>query len=171
MHIRNVRSAWPILGLAFAVSACGFRPLYAPSGSTNAELSKIFVDIIPNRDGQLLRQALQERLDGNGLNDKSYELQVQFSMQYSVEGVQQDTSITRNRYIGTAHWVLRKPGPFGAKIASGTASSLDGSNAINSQFFYGDLSGEAINRRMSDALAGAIADKLAAYFRSHETPA
>jgi LPS-assembly lipoprotein len=170
MHIRNVLSGLPVLGLALAVSACGFRPLYAPSGRTNAELSKVFVAVIPNRDGQLLRQALQEHLDGSGLSDKSYVLQVQYSMQYSSEGVQQDSSISRNRYIGTAHWVLRKPGLLGEKIASGTASSLDGSNAINSQFFYGDLSSEAISRRMSDALASAIADKLAAYFRSHETP-
>jgi LPS-assembly lipoprotein len=165
-RIRNVS-----LALALAASACGFRPLYAPSGSTNAELSKVFVDTIPNRDGQLLRQALQEQLDGSGLSDKSYVLQVQFSLAYSVEGIQQDTSISRNRYIGTAHWVLRRPGPLGEKITSGVASSLDGSNAINSQFFYGDLSGEAINRRMSDALAGRIKDELAAYFRAHEAPA
>ena len=167
MRERNVLAA---MALLLAVSACGFRPLYAPSGSTNADLSEVFVDIIPNRDGQLLRQALQEHLDGSGLTDKSYVLQVQYSLQYSAEGIQQDTSISRNRYIGTAHWVLRKPGPLGEKVASGSARSLDGSNAINSQFFYGDLSGEAINRRMAEALAGEITEKVAAYFRTNGAP-
>jgi LPS-assembly lipoprotein len=171
MQLRNVIAGLSLIGLALSISACGFKPLYAPSGATNAELSQVFVAVIPNRDGQLLRQALQEHLDGNGLSDKTYILQVQYSLQYSSEGIQQDTSISRNRYIGTAHWVLRKPGPLGEKVASGSERNLDGSNAINSQFFYGDLSGEAINRRMADALASQITEKLAAYFRANAAPA
>jgi LPS-assembly lipoprotein len=159
------------MSLMLATAACGFRPLYAPSGATNAALGQIFVDVIPNRDGQLLRQSLQERLERASESEKQYVLSVSYILRYDAEGVQEDSSITRTRVIGTARWTLRKPGLLAASIASGSANSLDGNNAINSQFFYGDLAGEAINRRMGDALAAEIVEELAAYFRAHGTPA
>jgi LPS-assembly lipoprotein len=162
-------------GIALAVglvaTSCGFHPLYAPSGTTNAQLSQIFVAVIPNRDGQLLRQSLQEHLDGSEETEKRYILTVSYSLQAAVEGVQADSSITRTRYIGTAQWVLKTPGLLGKTITSGFAQSLDGVNAINSQFLYGDLQSDAIYRRLSDALANRISEELAAYFRSHGTPA
>jgi len=154
-----------------AVTACGFRPLYAPSGTTNAALSQVFVDVIPNRNGQLLRQSLQERLDGDSEGEKRYELSVVYFVQADAVGVQSDSSVTRSRFVGNAKWVLRKAGFMGATVASGSARSLDGANDINSQFFYLDLSTEAINRRMGDALADQIVQQVAAYFRAHGTPA
>jgi hypothetical protein len=63
--------------------------------------------------------------------------------------------------------VLKKAGFLGATVASGSARALDGANDINSQFFYLDLSTEAINRRMGDALADQIVQQIAAYFRTH----
>ena len=53
------------LGLA----GCGFEPVYMPSagdtpGVAQRELAAIDVAIIPDRPGQLLRQALQQRLGG-----------------------------------------------------------------------------------------------------------
>jgi hypothetical protein len=38
---------------------------------------------------------------------------------------------------------------------------------IDEQFFYSDLSSEAIQRRMGDALADQIVQALAIYFRAH----
>lgn len=159
---------WAAIGL---LAGCGFHPLYAPGGATNASLNQVFVDIIPNRDGQLLRQALQERLDGSAPAEKHYILSVVYSTQYEAEGVQQDTSITRNRFIGSAHWVLRKPGALGTAVASGTAHTMDGNNNINSQFFYSDLNSNDVNRRMGASLADAIVEQIAAYFRAHPAAA
>jgi LPS-assembly lipoprotein len=165
-------AAWPIscLAMAMALSGCGFHPLYAPSGTTNADLGNVFVDVIPNRSGQLLRQALQERLDGTGGGTKTYELNVVYIEHYEGIGILANNVGTRARISSTATWVLRKPGVFGDKVTSGSARSLDGTNAIAGQFFYGDLSSESIEKRMGDTIADQIVQELAAYFRTHEKP-
>ena len=56
------------LAAAAALSGCGFQPVYMPTASGNAgvaqrELAAIQVALIPDRPGQLLRQALQDRLE------------------------------------------------------------------------------------------------------------
>ncbi len=151
-----------------AAAGCGFHPLYAPGGSAQTGLRDVFVDVIPNRNGQLLRQALQQRLEGTGTDgSKQYELSVALSFPGAAIGVQTDNSSSRTRFLGTANWTLRKAGPFGDKIVSGSVRSLDGANVIDEQFFYSDLSSEAIQRRMGDALADQIVQALAIYFRAH----
>jgi LPS-assembly lipoprotein len=149
-------------------TGCGFHPLYAPGGSAPTGLRDIFVDVIPNRNGQLLRQALQQRLEGTGTEgSKQYELSVALSFPGTPIGVQADNSSSRTRYLGTANWILRKAGPSGDKIVSGSVRSLDGANVIDEQFLYSDLSSDAIQRRMGDALADQIVQALAIYFREH----
>jgi LPS-assembly lipoprotein len=155
------------LGACLSLSACGFHPLYAPSGATNEQIGHVFVDVIPNRNGQLLRQALQERLDGPGEEEKQYILSVSYNEHYEGISIQSDNVSTRARISGSADWVLRKPGLLGEKVASGTARALDGTNSIAGQFFYGDLQGEAIDRRMGDTMADQIVQQIAAYFRTH----
>lgn len=159
------------LCLTLASAACGFRPLYAPSGETNAKLGQIFVSVISNRDGMLLRQSLQEHLEGNEEQEKHYILTVSYAVHGSAEGVQRDNSVSRTRFIGTASWVLKQPGLLGKTVKSGYAQSMDGTDAINSQFFFGDLQSDAIDRRLADTLASQITNELAAYFRSQDTPA
>jgi LPS-assembly lipoprotein len=154
--------------LALAAGGCGFRPLYAPGGATNAALKDVYVDVIANRNGQLLRQALQQRMEGEGSEgSKHYELSVALSFTGEAVGIQGDTSSDRTRYIGTARWTLKQPGDLGTKIVSGSVRSVDGANVIDEQFFYSDLSSEAIQRRMGDNLADQIVERLAEYFRAH----
>jgi LPS-assembly lipoprotein len=159
-----------LAAVAFAVltlGGCGFHPLYAPVGKTSVGLRSIYVDIIPNRPGQLLRQSLQERLEGTENSNKRYELSVFYIVAGDVIGIQADNSSNRTRFIGSANWTLRMPGIAGTKIISGTARSVDGANVIDAQYFYSDLSTDAINRRMADALADQIVQSLAVYFRAH----
>jgi LPS-assembly lipoprotein len=153
---------------ATTLTGCGFHPLYAPGGSALPGLRDVFVDVIPNRNGQLLREALQRRLEGTGNDEsKQYELSVTLVFAGESIGIQSDNSSSRTRYRGSATWTLRKPGFLGAKIATNTVHSLDGSNVIDEQFFYSDLSSEAIQRRMAENLADAIVQELAVYFRAH----
>ena len=50
-----------VLALAGMTAGCGFHPVYGEGQPGKAALAAVFVNIIPNRSGQLLRQALQER--------------------------------------------------------------------------------------------------------------
>jgi LPS-assembly lipoprotein len=155
------------LAAPLVLAACGFHPLYAPSGATNVALDGIYVDVIFNRNGQLLRQALQDRLNTSDDGTKKYELTVSYAVNVDAIGIQGDNSSNRTRYIGTARWTLKQPGFLGAKVTSGTARSVDGADVLDAQFFYASLAGQAIDRRMGDALADQIVQSLAAFFRAH----
>jgi LPS-assembly lipoprotein len=115
----------------------------------------------------LLRKALQERLDDPAGGAKKYELSVVYAVSDEAIGIQADNSSNRTRVIGSAHWTLKQPGLLGTKVTSGTARSVDGADVLDAQFFYASLAGQAIDRRMGDALADQIVQSLAAYFRAH----
>jgi LPS-assembly lipoprotein len=72
------------LGAGGALSGCGFQPVYMPTASGTAgapqrELAAIQVALIPDRPGQLLRQALQDRLEmGASGVARRYDLTVSF---------------------------------------------------------------------------------------------
>ncbi len=57
-----------VLAAGTSLSGCGFQPVYMPTASGKAgvaqrELAAIQVNLIPDRPGQVLRQALQARLE------------------------------------------------------------------------------------------------------------
>jgi LPS-assembly lipoprotein len=165
--INHVR-VFGALSLALLAGACGFHPLYLPSAHTQAGLSQIYVDIVPNRNGQLFRQALQERLEGSDSDPQQhYVLSVSYAVSSQGIGIEADNASTRNRFIGTANWTLHKPGFGGEKITSGTARTVDGNDVIVAQFFYSDLNAETVNKRIGEALADKIVQELAIYFRAH----
>jgi len=76
---------WLCLGAAAALGGCGFQPVYMPtaSGKTGAAargLQTVYVGTIPDRPGQVLRQALQDRLGSDSGVPSQYDLQVGFSI-------------------------------------------------------------------------------------------
>ena len=155
---------------ALASGGCGFRPLYAPDGPGGAgvasELATIYVAVIPERIGQLLRQALQRRLEGPGeARAKQYEMLVDLGIAGEGIGIQQDNSATRIRLIGTARWTLRDLTPQRAVAASGAARALDGLNVLNQQYFNADLETEEIYRRIAENLATQIVQQVAVHLR------
>ena len=163
-----VRRTLSVAGLCSIIGGCGFHPLYLPSSQTQAGLSEIYVDIIPNRNGQLFRQSLQEKLQGSaGDPVQHYVLHVNYVVNAEGIGIEADNNNTRNRFIGTANWTLEKPGLMGQKITSGIARTVDGNDVIVAQFFYNDLNSETVNKRIGDALADKIVQALAIYFRAH----
>ncbi len=161
------RLVW--LGAAAALPGCGFHPLYARSsglaGPALTEMGAVSVGIIPDRPGQLLRQALQERFEreGEGIA-RRYDLAVSFSIAGEGIGIQADTSTTRMRLIARAHWVLKAQDPTHTLLSSGDARTVDGYDAIDNQAFAFDLTNEAVQRRMAEAVADTITEQVAVYF-------
>ncbi len=156
------------LALCLLAPSCGFRPLYGQAGVQSGRLAAIYVDIIPNRAGQLLRQALQTRLEGASSGvAKQYTLGVAYSEAVQGLGIQSDNSTTRNRNIGSVIWSLHPTGNPSVQIAGGTVRALDGYNILDEQFFYADLEEEAAQRRLAENLADQIVTGLALYFDRH----
>ncbi len=161
-----------VLAAAFAplLTACGFRPVYAPvaggaAGPAASGLAAITVGLIPERSGQLLRQALQERFERAGIAAAHrYDLAVSFGIAGEGLGVQQDSTITRIRLVGTASYTLIAQDPGRATLKTGVARIVDGYDIFDQQYFALDQENEAVEKRMAEALADQIALQLASYF-------
>ena len=162
------------LAAALLLGGCGFRPLYLPEhgtpGVAATELSAIYVPVLLNRDGQLMRQALQQRVEGSGLGTaKKYELLAQPIITAEGIAIQRDSSTTRVRINGSATWILRRLDLAHTVVASGSARIVDGTDVLDEQYFEADLANESATRRIVLALADQVTQQVAVYFRRHET--
>jgi LPS-assembly lipoprotein len=149
---------------------CGFRPVYGPAASGGESpaaqsLAEITVGLIPERPGQLLRLALQERFERAGIAAAhQYDLTVSFGISAEQIAIQQDSAATWERMVGTAHYALIAQDPGRTTLTSGVARSVDGFNLFDQQFFAADLEAEAVQRRIAQAVADQIALQLASFF-------
>ena len=166
-----LRAASGLLALGGA-AGCGFRPLHggAAGGGEEpgiaAELAATRVAPIPERFGQLVRRELQQRLGtlGGGTAPARWEVVVGPSLAAEGIGILRDGSSTRVRYIATANWTLLRLSPREA-VANGFERAIDAYNLQPNQFFAGDSSRDALERRLADMLAGEVALRVALRFR------
>ena len=169
------RAPAPALALAFALplllAGCGFRPVYmgaaggAP-GPAPRNLARIHVALIPDRPGQLLRQALQRRFHGaDDTTPRRYTLHVSYWITGSNEGILDSTVGTRVQLIGNATWTLTRHDASGTKVTVGSAQAMDGVDLFANQYFGFDLGSDAADRRLARAIADQITTRLAIFFR------
>lgn len=153
------------------LGGCGWQPLYrsqadGSAGAAEQGLAQVAVGIIPDRPGQLLRQALQIRFDrvGSGVA-KRYDLAVTFGIAGEALNIQQSSSIpSRLRLVGVANWTLVTQDTKRRTLTSGTARVVDGLNFYDQQFFAADMQSEAIQRRLAEAVAEQMTLQLASWF-------
>ncbi len=160
-----------LLGLAApSLGGCGFHPMYAAARSGEAGpaaigLAEVTVGQIPDRPGQLLHLALQERFERSGLAEAhQYDLNVTFSISGEAIAFQQDTSNTRMRMVGTATYQLIAQDPSRSTLTSGTARSVDGLDMFDQQMLAAALETEVVQRRVAEQVADEITQQLAIYF-------
>ena len=162
-----------LAGAAGLLSGCGFHPLYAPTasgapGPAEAEMAAVWVPVIPERTGQFLRQALQQRLEGAGSGAaKKYALNASFAIFSDALGIQADSTASRVRLIGTAPWTLTTVGLTPQPLATGQGHVVDGYNILDQQYFAAQLENDTVARRMAETLADQIVTQVAVYFRRH----
>jgi len=163
---------WAAL-LAAPLGGCGFSPLYGQSADPASEstvaqqLDTVAVQNIPDRTGQLLRLSLETQLHAAGApTEELYSLAVGYQISANGIGVQEDTSVTRNRFTATANWSLM---PIGGAtpLIHGIATTENAANIIDEQYFALDLETDTINQQLADAIAGQITAQIAAYFKTH----
>ncbi|HEY8288806.1 MAG TPA: LPS assembly lipoprotein LptE [Acetobacteraceae bacterium] len=166
------RRGFLALAAGLGLTGCGFQPVYMPatSGAASAasrDLAAVNVPVIPDRPGQLLRQALQERLANDNGTPHRYDLQLSFAVTGEGIAILQSNFATRVRLRGTANWTLIAQNPAKTRLTSGSAHTLDGFNILDQQYFASDLENEAVQKRIAENLADQIAMQLALYFRKH----
>ena len=165
------------LGLTGTVLAgCGFQPVYMPTASgkpgvAERELAAVDVGLIPDRPGQLLRQALQERLASDAGQSHRYDLKVAYYIAGEAIGIQIDTSASRIRFTGSASWTLTARDAGRTQLTSGSAHALDGLNVFDSQYFAADMENSVVQKRLAEAIADQVALQLAVWFRKRASTA
>jgi len=160
----------PLLAGLLALSACGFTPLYGGDGTADVaqQLDQVKVQNIGERSGQLLRDALEDQLHAAGAPDSElYSLAVAYGINDESVGLQQDSSVTRSRFVATATWTLTPIGDPTKTLANGQATTENAANVIDQQYFALTLETNTINQQLADTLAQQIDTQLAAYFKTH----
>ncbi len=158
-----------------ALAGCGFRPVYMPTASgkpgvAERELAAVEVGIIPERPGQLLRQALQERFASDAGLPHRYTLAADFRIAGEAVGIQVDNSATRIRLTGSVNWVLRSRDSARVQLTSGSARTLDGFNLFADQYFGATLENDVVQKRIAENLADQVALQLATWFNHRANP-
>ena len=145
------------LGVLLSLSACGFHPLNLSSGRPAS--GTVAVASIPERDGQLLRLALQSRL--GEASAARWNLIVSYTVAEENFAFRPDESATRQRWSARAAYTVERVDTPGRTVARGSVFATDGQNTFNGQFLAADLGAETIRARLADRLATDIVDDLA----------
>nr|WP_246526773.1 LPS assembly lipoprotein LptE [Plastoroseomonas hellenica] len=160
-----------VLGAALALPGCGWRPLYATGGAggaeTQRELAAVRVALIAERNGQILRRSLQQRLASEGTAAR-YDLHAAINFGVDVQGYRRDGTPSRVRYTATANWQLFTLETPPRSLTRGTEQAFDAYNIPENQFFASDVSREAAERRMMDQLAEDMTRRLAVWFAGRQ---
>lgn len=153
----------------WALGACGFRPLYGNGGAAGPVargLGTIRVGLIPERNGQLLRRRLEERLGSGREGPAQYDLRVGLSYGVELQGFARDGTPSRVRVTATASWLLFDLSTPPRLVAQGTERAFDAYNMPENQFFAADVAREAAERRLIEQLAEDLVRRLAVRFEA-----
>lgn len=153
-----------LLAAGLMLGGCGFRPMYGaagPGGATGG-LSGVRVANIPERTGQMLRQALGRRLDPQGTGGTArHELRLTLAIENEPIGFRRDGAPSRIRSTARADWRLVALGTPETEVATGREQVFDAFNIPDGQFFAADMSRDAMERRLMEQLADRIVQRLA----------
>ena len=156
--------------LAMGLAACGFRPLYGPqsAAATQSELSNVKIDLIEDRIGQQLHNALLDRVNSSGQpQTPEYVLSIEIEETLQELGLRRDETATRANLNVSAAFVLRSAKTLDGKniLLSGHSRSVNSFNIVDSDFATVIAERDARNRAVV-IIADDIATRLAIYFSS-----
>jgi LPS-assembly lipoprotein len=146
------------------LAGCGFHPMY---GSALApQLSSIYVEPIPERDGYELRNTLIDLLRSDGVAEgKAYRLKVTLNESQQGIALQNDATITRYNNTLDARYTLTDA--RGDVLTSGSQTELSAYNVVQSP--YATLVAEQdSSKRAAQDMAERIHLDLGDWFRQHK---
>jgi LPS-assembly lipoprotein len=170
---RRLLAALALACLPAMPTGCGFTPLYATAtdgGPAAADqLADVEIGIIPDRDGQVLRNFLIERLNPRGRNTAGrYQLAVAIIERQQELGIEKDATATRANMIIIANFELTQTGAE-LPLTRQRVASITSFNILDDQF--ATLSAEQdARRRALRQISDDIRTQLALYF-ARETAA
>jgi LPS-assembly lipoprotein len=154
-----------VLTAGLLLGACGFKPLYGSTANTPSAVEALaHVDIQPiaDREGQMMRTALQRRLNGAAKGAAQYKLTVTLKENIAKLAIQRNAFATRANLRLAAQYRLTRLSD-GQTLNDGGLRSVSSYNIMSSDFATYAAQNDARSRAIED-LADRIQTRLAAYF-------
>jgi LPS-assembly lipoprotein len=154
----------PLLALLLPLAGCGFQPLYGKNSYDSAildELASVRVSNLPDRQGQLLRNALVTDLSPKGESGHSrYRLDVRLGLTENQQALRKDDTATRDILTYSVNYYLYEDQ---TRLATGSFNQVFSYDFLEEH--YANISAQDdIRRRAAQSIADEIRNRLAAYF-------
>lgn len=151
--------------LVTSLSACGLQPLYSggSKGAVASTLGTITVDPIEGKNGWLMRNALNDRMDTRDESAPQFRLVVALDDRIEGFGVRADDTVTRERRTLRARYQLIAIST-GETVLDATAGSDAGIDVVSSE--YATIAGEnSALENLTQKVADQIVTRLSLYAR------
>lgn len=177
LSILSLKNSFFLLSLIFFVAGCGFHPVYSPSSfnaisfpeqnnTISQDLALIKINLIPDRKGQLLRNALIHSLTPKGQpGNPQYILLVNLKEESKALGILKDATYSRSQLTFTADFSLIST-TTNQVLLSAQAITTSNFNFITSNQFATIVADDDAHARGLELLAQDIARQIAMYFSS-----
>jgi LPS-assembly lipoprotein len=161
------RAFLTVFAAAPLLAACGFEPLHAQRGAV-AALPPIRVEPIPERQGQILRNYLLDRLAPRGeTGAQSYALSIKLFEPRQVLALRRDDVISRMSYSAIASYDLIDAA--GKRVTAGSSSFSTDYEITNSE--YATLTAlQNARERVLELVADDIRNQIAVQLRAQVRP-
>ena len=156
-----------LIGLvALVLPACGFKPMYGQNAESPAVLQKlraVSIDTIDDRLGQLVRNAIVDRVTPGGASaNPLFLLKVNVIEEREDVGIRQDASITRANFRLSAQFSLVEINTDTVLI-TGTTWSQTAFDVVQQDFSTVTAELDA-QQRLAEEIADEITTRMAVYF-------
>lgn len=163
-RICSLRRAALLAGAALPLLAagCGFQPIHAErSRAGPAALAQVEIELIEDRTGQMLRNALLDRFRPRGGGGSRYSLNVELAETREDLGIRRDAVATRANLILVARYRVAPHGG-GDPLISGSSRSISSYNILTSDFATLSARNDARERAVRQ-IADQIEERVAAW--------
>jgi len=153
--------------LLLPLTGCGFRPIYATLDAEGApsvamELNNIAIDNIPDRDGQILRNFLTDRLYGKNRPAKpTYTLRIKIRGNEEDLGILANATATRSLLDMYSDYSLHDA--KGKELLKGTAHSVASFDRLD-QMYATVAARQGAHQRTLQEIGEQIVNRLSLYF-------
>lgn len=159
-----------LIGASLTLAACGFRPLYGERSAASVsapELAAVQIDTIPNREGQIVRNSLLDKMRPRGGAQKElYRLTVSLSTGRESFGIRTDDTATRATMTMVASYTLSDIAT-GQPLLTASSRAVSSYNILDSDFATYISENDAMRRTAVD-LSEEIKTRVAIFLSSRK---
>jgi LPS-assembly lipoprotein len=164
---RNLAVAAVLISAA-GLAACGYKPVYGSKGAIQQNLGQVRIGQAPNREGQVLRNALVDRVNPRGEPGAApYNLKIEYTESQSQVAIRRDETATRANLRISVNFELRETAS-GVVVLKGRSRRTASYNIVQSDY-ANVVARRTAQRRAAELVAEDIATRLALYFNRVRT--